>query len=162
MASLLCGKYCNLSVLQNLKIFTISSVSAIAWGLVFGLGFLGVVKAMLLMVLVDFVLVGSFVATFLWFFTNRFLNQNNAITQTNDQKVEWAYAFDVHCNSFFPLFLILYIIQFFFLNLLVRHNWASLIISNSIYLVSVIWYCYGTFLGFNGKYIVCILSDVFY
>lgn len=138
--------------------FTISSVSAIAWGLVFGLGFLGVVKAMLLMVLVDFVLVGSFVATFLWFFTNRFLNQNNAITQTNDQRVEWAYAFDVHCNSFFPLFLILYIIQFFFLNLLIRHNWASLIISNSIYLISVIWYCYGTFLGFNGKY----MSFVYY
>lgn len=107
---------------------------------------------MLLMVLVDFVLVGSIVATFLWFFTNRFLNQSNAITQTNDQKVEWAYAFDVHCNSFFPLFLILYIIQFFFLNLLIRHNWASLIISNSIYLISIVWYCYGTFLGFNGKY----------
>ncbi|KAK4515633.1 uncharacterized protein ATC70_010584 [Mucor velutinosus] len=124
-------------------------VSAIAWGLVFGLGFLGVVKAMLLMVLVDFVLVGSIVATFLWFFTNRFLNQSNAITQTNDQKVEWAYAFDVHCNSFFPLFLILYIIQFFFLNLLIRHNWASLVISNAIYLISIVWYCYGTFLGFN-------------
>ncbi|KAL7333206.1 hypothetical protein PS15p_202140 [Mucor circinelloides] len=128
------------------------SVSAIAWGLVFGLGLLGVVKAMLLMVLVDFVLVGSIVATCLWFFTNRFLNQSNAITQTNDQKVEWAYAFDVHCNSFFPLFLILYIVQFFFLNLLIRHNWASLIISNSIYLISIVWYCYGTFLGFNGKH----------
>ncbi|KAI8642446.1 UNC-50 [Parasitella parasitica] len=128
------------------------SISAIAWGFVFGLGILGVLKAMLLMVLVDFVLVGSFVTTFLWLVTNKFLNQNHGTTQTNDQKVEWAYAFDVHCNSFFPLFLILYIIQFFFLNLLIRHNWASLIISNSIYLISIIWYCYGTFLGFNGKY----------
>jgi hypothetical protein len=24
------------------------------------------------------------------------------------QSIEWAYAFDIHCNSFFPLFLILY------------------------------------------------------
>lgn len=103
---------------------------------------------MLFMVVVDFVLVGSIVATFTWFVTNRFLCQTS---QTNDQRVEWAYAFDIHCNSFFPLFLILYIIQFFFLNLLIRHNWASIVISNLIYLVSATWYCYGTFLGFNGK-----------
>lgn len=104
---------------------------------------------MLFMVVVDFVLVGSIVATFTWFITNRFLCQNNMMT--NDQKVEWAYAFDIHCNSFFPLFLILYVIQFFFLPVLIRSNWICLIASNLIYLISTTWYCYGTFLGFNGK-----------
>ncbi|KAI8380733.1 UNC-50 [Blakeslea trispora] len=123
-------------------------VSAVAWGLVFGLGIVGILRAMLFMILVDFVLVGSLVATFTWFITNRFLCQSNGI-QTADQKVEWAYAFDIHCNSYFPLFLILYIIQFFFLKLLIQHNWASIITSNLLYLVSATWYCYGTFLGFN-------------
>jgi hypothetical protein len=151
LASLLCGKVklefqCHIQV----QLLTMMIVSAVAWGLVFGLGMIGILRAMLFMVIVDFVLVGSIVATFTWFVTNRFLCQNNA-AQTNDQRVEWAYAFDIHCNSFFPLFLILYIIQFFFLNLLIRHNWASIIISNLIYLVSAAWYCYGTFLGFNGK-----------
>lgn len=122
-------------------------LSAIAWGLVFGLGIVGILRAMLFMVIVDFVLVGSAVASFTWFVTNTFLRQNN--TMTNDQKVEWAYAFDIHCNSFFPIFLILYIIQFFFLPILIKSNYISLIASNLIYLTSMTWYCYGTFLGFN-------------
>ncbi|KAI9345776.1 UNC-50 [Pilaira anomala] len=122
-------------------------LSAVAWGLVIGLGMIGILRAMLFMVIVDFVLVGSIVATFTWFVTNKFLCQNNIMT--NDQRVEWAYAFDIHCNSFFPLFLILYIVQFFFLPLLIKTNWICLITSNFIYLVSMTWYCYGTFLGFN-------------
>lgn len=139
-----------------------SIVSAVAWGLVIGLGMIGILRAMLFMVIVDFVLVGSIVATFTWFVTNKFLCQNNIMT--NDQRVEWAYAFDIHCNSFFPLFLILYIVQFFFLPLLIKNNWICLITSNFIYLVSVTWYCYGTFLGFNGIFLIsfykctCILK----
>ncbi|KAI8094728.1 UNC-50 [Thamnidium elegans] len=122
-------------------------LSAVAWGLVIGLGMMGILRAMLFMVIVDFVLVGSIVATFTWFVTNRFLSQSNMMT--NDQRVEWAYAFDIHCNSFFPLFLILYVVQFFFLPLLIKSNWVCLIASNLVYLVSMTWYCYGTFLGFN-------------
>lgn len=124
-------------------------MSALAWGLVFGLGMMGILRAMLFMVVVDFVLVGSLVATFTWFITNRFLCQSKMMT--NDSKVEWAYAFDIHCNSFFPLFLILYIIQFFFLPVLIKSNLVSLLTANLIYLISMAWYCYGTFLGFNGK-----------
>lgn len=68
-----------------------------------------------------------------------------------EQKVEWAYAFDVHCNSFFPLFLILYVLQFFFMPLLQRHNWISIFIGNTMYLTAAVWYIYGTFLGYNGN-----------
>ena len=28
-----------------------------------------------------------------------------------EQEVEWLYAFDVHCNSFFLLFLVVYVLQ---------------------------------------------------
>ncbi|KAI7895807.1 UNC-50-like protein [Mucor mucedo] len=123
-------------------------VSALAWGVVFGLGMVGILRAMLFMVVVDFVLVGSLVATLTWFITNRFLCQQGKM-MTQDSQVEWAYAFDIHCNSFFPLFLILYIVQFFFLPVLIKSNLVCLVAANILYLVSVAWYCYGTFLGFN-------------
>ena len=84
------------------------------------------------------------------FVTNRFLTHNH-MAHAVDQNVEWAYAFDVHCNSFFPVFLILYVLQFFFMPLLQRSNWISLFVGNTMYFTSIIWYIYGTFLGFNGK-----------
>jgi hypothetical protein len=84
------------------------------------------------------------------FLTNRYLRTNT--NQAGDQQVEWAYAFDIHCNSFFPLFLMLYILQFFIFPIITRHNIVSLTVGNFIYFVSIVWYIYGTFLGFNGKF----------
>ncbi|KAI8333097.1 UNC-50-like protein [Chlamydoabsidia padenii] len=124
------------------------SASAIAWGLVYGLGLVGILRAVLFMICVDFLIVGALVATGCWFVTNRFLAQN-AMSHATTQQVEWAYAFDIHCNSFFPVFLILYVVQFFFMPLLQRTNWISLLVGNSMYLVSSLWYIYGTFLGYN-------------
>ncbi|KAI8391565.1 UNC-50 [Radiomyces spectabilis] len=123
-------------------------ISALAWGLAYGLGIMGIVRAMLFMVIVDFLCIGSLVATFSWFVTNRFLTHNQ-MAHAVEQKVEWAYAFDVHCNSFFPVFLILYVVQFFFISLLKRSNWISLFVGNTMYFVSAVWYIYGTFLGYN-------------
>ena len=45
------------------------------------------------------------------FITNKFMREQ--ITHSVDQSVEWAYAFDVHCNAFFPLLLILHGLQLF-------------------------------------------------
>lgn len=39
---------------------------------------------------------------------NRFLRKRNLPQHQVEQHVEWLYAFDVHCNSWFPLFLELY------------------------------------------------------
>ncbi|OZJ06285.1 hypothetical protein BZG36_00815 [Bifiguratus adelaidae] len=125
------------------------SVSAIAWGLVYGTGFLSILKMILFMVLIDFVTVGAIVATFNWFVTNRFLTHRNNM-HTIDQRVEWAYAFDVHCNAFFPLFLALYVVQFVFMPLLVHDNFVAKFVGNSMYLVAIVYYLYITFLGYNG------------
>lgn len=38
---------------------------------------------------------------------NKFLRKKLHSHQV-EQHVEWLYAFDVHCNSYFPLFLVLY------------------------------------------------------
>ena len=35
-----------------------------------------------------------------------------------EQDVEWAYCWDVHCNAFFPTFLLLHVVQYFLLHIL--------------------------------------------
>ncbi|RUS22351.1 UNC-50 [Endogone sp. FLAS-F59071] len=123
-------------------------LSAIAWGIAYGHGFLGILRMMFFMVFIDFVLVGAAVASFCWFTSNRFLTHTSSIHST-DQSVEWPYAFDVHCNAFFPLFLVLYVIQFFFMPLLISRSWIALFVGNSMYLFAACYYSYITFLGYN-------------
>ena len=83
-------------------------------------------------------------------FANRFLTHKHTL-QAVEQTVEWAYAFDVHCNSFFPLFLMLYIAQFFLMRVLIKDIWICLFLGNTMYLIAIGYYCYITFLGYNGK-----------
>ena len=59
-------------------------------------------------VLVDFLLLGLAVSSAAWYAANRFLRRRNLPSHAVEQHVEWLYAFDVHCNSYFPLFLLLY------------------------------------------------------
>ncbi|KVI10807.1 UNC-50-like protein [Cynara cardunculus var. scolymus] len=59
------------------------------------------------------------------------------------------YAFDVHCNSFFPLFVVLYVIHFFISPLLVAHGFIPLLLSNLIFTVAMSYYHYLNFLGYD-------------
>ena len=67
-------------------------------------------------VAVDFILLGVGTSTLCWWLANNYLLAGKGShTHTVEQRVEWLYAFDIHCNSFFPLFLLLYVIHFFLL-----------------------------------------------
>jgi len=123
-------------------------LTAIAWGIAYGHGFLGLIRMMFFMVFVDFVLVGAVVASISWFFTNRFL-RHSPTSHTVVQTVEWAYAFDVHANAFFSLFLILYIVQYFFMPVLLRDGWASAFLGDTMYLFAAGHYVFVTFLGYD-------------
>ena len=79
-------------------------------------------------------------------------NTNNANSLHVKQRVEWLYAFDIHCNAFFPLFLILYGIQFFLLPLVLGESLFALILSNSLYALAFSWYFYITHLGYRGTF----------
>ncbi|OSX79462.1 hypothetical protein BU14_0076s0018 [Porphyra umbilicalis] len=74
--------------------------------------------------------------------------------------IEWLYAFDVHCNAFFPAFLAVYVVQYFLLPLFLGGasggaaaattggsliRWAG----NSLWLGAWGAYVYGTFLGWE-------------
>ncbi|KAE9447138.1 hypothetical protein C3L33_20949, partial [Rhododendron williamsianum] len=60
------------------------------------------------------------------FLTNNYLREEAPNSHVVEQRVEWQvqklctlYAFDVHCNSFFPMFVMLYVMHYFLSPLLV-------------------------------------------
>ena len=64
------------------------------------------------------------------------------------QRVEWLYAFDVHCNASFPAFVLLGVVQFLLLPVLVSTSMVATVLSNSLFLAACVVYFYNTFLGF--------------
>ncbi|KAK1629585.1 hypothetical protein QYE76_003900 [Lolium multiflorum] len=61
----------------------------------------------------------------------------------------WLYAFDVHCNSFFPAFIILYVLQYFLSPLLIAHGFFPALLSNLLFMVAISYYHYLNFLGYD-------------
>jgi hypothetical protein len=79
--------------------------------IVFGLGFFEFIAFLLWVIFVDCIGSGCLLATVGWWVSNKFLREQSTFTVA--EKVEWAFAFDVHCNAFFPLLLILHVVQLF-------------------------------------------------
>lgn len=88
-------------------------MSSIGVAVVFGLGFTKFVSVFLWVVFVDCIGVGLVIGSLLWFVSNKYLKEQYH-AHSVDQNVELAYAFDVHCNAFFPLLIILHVLQLFF------------------------------------------------
>ena len=105
------------------------------------------------MILRDYLLVGIIVATILWcvprallvypiihailfyrVFSNRVLVSPPSHSTPADSRVEWGYAFDVHTNAFFPLYLTLYLAQLFLLPIVLKDNWVCIWVGNTLYL----------------------------
>ena len=92
-----------------------------------------------------------------------------------DSAVEWAYAFDVHTNAFFPFWLALYVaqvrmltgpqscrtdaVQLFLLPIVLKDIWICLWVGNTLYLAAFAQYTYGIYLGLNGA---CAVTAVLY
>ncbi|XP_057788207.1 uncharacterized protein LOC131005319 isoform X3 [Salvia miltiorrhiza] len=83
-----------------------------------------------------------------WFFTNNYLREEAPNSHVVEQRVEWLYAFDVHCNSFFPMFLLLYVVHYFISPLLVAHGFIPVLLSNLLFMAAISYYHYLNFLGY--------------
>eukprot|EP01138_Halocafeteria_seosinensis_P000114 gb/GECG01000118.1/.p1 GENE.gb/GECG01000118.1/~~gb/GECG01000118.1/.p1 ORF type:complete len:295 (+),score=22.55 gb/GECG01000118.1/:1-885(+) len=70
-----------------------------------------------------------------------------------EQEVEWMYAFDVHTNSFWVMFLIGYVGQYAILPLLLSQYYYNLgmVCGNLLYTAAIAGYWYITFSGYVGK-----------
>ncbi|EFN56073.1 hypothetical protein CHLNCDRAFT_22928 [Chlorella variabilis] len=128
---------------------TLVALAALAYCLAFshsvGRSLLTIVSA----VAVDFLAVGAAIATAGWALSNRFLRRQNQHSHAVEQSVEWMYAFDVHCNAFFPMFLLLYVLQLVLCPVLLMHTFVATVLSAVLYAVGSAFYVYITFLGYS-------------
>lgn len=96
---------------------------------------------------VNYLALGALIATALWRYCNRFLMAGVMLHEVR-REVEWPYSFDVHCNSFFPYFVLTSVVHLAALPLLSGEGFWSRLLANSIYAAGACAYCYVTFLGY--------------
>lgn len=79
------------------------------------------------------------------------VSSSSSSSSTNHamEPVEWMYAFDIHCNSFFPFFVIVYIVQYFLLPIVLSNSFFAFVLSNTIYTLAFGSYFYVTHLGYR-------------
>ncbi|KAL2489213.1 UNC-50 family protein [Forsythia ovata] len=99
--------------------------------------------------LFHFFITGAVVAALCWFVTNNYLREEVPDSHVVEQRVEWLYAFDVHCNSFFPMFALLYVVHYFLSPLLVAHGFVPVLLSNLLFMAAISYYHYLNFLGYD-------------
>lgn len=121
-------------------------ISSIGFSLVLKIHFVGFIKLILWTVFVDYVGVGLLIATIFWFISNKYM----IMAPPRGQDVEWAYAFDVHLNAFFPLLMILHLFQLVFLGPFINAGYfLGLVFGNTLWLIAIMYYIYNTFLGYS-------------
>ncbi|CAL8088845.1 unnamed protein product [Calicophoron daubneyi] len=139
-------------VLMGLLVIVSSSI--FAWFTSFNV--LDTVLFVFWIVVFEFISVALMAATFMWILSNHYLvekwqtSSSDILTMhptaDDSSDVEWGYAFDIHLNAFFPIF----VIQFFLLplrNVLV--GFLGLLVGNSFWLLGALYYSYITFLGYS-------------
>eukprot|EP01127_Copromyxa_protea_P010758 TRINITY_DN2653_c0_g1_i1.p1 TRINITY_DN2653_c0_g1~~TRINITY_DN2653_c0_g1_i1.p1 ORF type:complete len:260 (-),score=42.59 TRINITY_DN2653_c0_g1_i1:19-798(-) len=131
-------------------------ISSLAYAVAFNNdGITEILRLVFWTILVDFLLVGGILSSFTWLVANHYLNPKAPTTAdatgklSTSPSVEWLYAFDIHCNSFFPLYIFLYVLQYLLVFVLYQENYVSLFLSNTLYIVALGYYYYITFLGFT-------------
>jgi hypothetical protein len=104
-------------------------------------------------VVINYILVGVVVATAGQFIANQYLAAKKGNGKSNNntsvEPVEWMYAFDIHCNAFFPFFVIVYIIQYFLLPIVLSLSFFAFFVSNTIYSIAFGYYFYIMHLGYR-------------
>lgn len=128
------------------------------------------------MVLWDFLLVAALTSSLLWCVVNehfkprvtthRLCTNTILVVRGTDAKMEWAYAFDLHCNGFVALLGWLYIAQLFLLPVATGHKWIHIFVGNTLYFIAYapvipcilgltlrrfIQYFYIVYLGLSGE-----------
>ncbi|KAL7568416.1 hypothetical protein ACA910_012134 [Epithemia clementina (nom. ined.)] len=126
-------------------------VSAVAYSVAFRISVAGSISFLLYTVVWNWLGMGIALSTVCREIANRQLVGQQTATSTSHvrQQVEWLYAFDIHCNSFFPVFVVLYGAQFFLLPLVLGEGFIPLLLANSLYAVALSWYWYITHLGYR-------------
>lgn len=123
-------------------------IASIAYSVAFRITLSGAVSFILYTFLWNWLGMGLILSSLCREIANRHLTVHQSSSHVR-QQVEWLYAFDIHCNSFFPVFAILYGFQFFLLPIVLGEGLLALIVANTLYAVALGWYWYITHLGYR-------------
>ncbi|KAJ8901173.1 hypothetical protein NDN08_007023 [Rhodosorus marinus] len=130
-------------------IVLLMAISSLAYAIAFHRNFFGFLKAVFFSVVIDFLLAGVVLSTIMWWVANTYLRIDSTGTHATEQYVEWMYSFDVHCNSYFPFFMIVNVGQYFLLPLFLRKGMLWAIFANLLYCCAGAYYTFVTFLGYD-------------
>ena len=124
-------------------------VATLAWAVALQvpIGIFSLLGVLTESVLLFWLLFGAAAATAGWWASNKYLRAAPH-EQAVEQRVEWLYCFDIHCNAFFLLFLVLYVLQFFLLPLLGGSSFLALLCANTLWATAFGVYFYVSFLGY--------------
>ncbi|XP_065573561.1 protein unc-50 homolog isoform X2 [Artemia franciscana] len=129
-------------------------ITSIGFKFVLDLHFVGFVKFLLYTLFVDCIAVSVVVASVSWFVLNRYFRKPQCL----NEDVEWGYTFDVHLNAYFPSLILLHLVQLFFYHIFISQDWfLSRVFGNLLWVISIGYYVYITFLGYSS---VPILQNV--
>lgn len=121
-------------------------VSTIAYGIAFRVSGFGTWLWMLLHAQLHFLGAGAAIATVGWWFANKYLRVHHS--HSVEQEVEWLYAFDIHCNAFFPFFVLLCPVQYLLLPFVMGDSFLGTALGNTLYAAAFVAYVYIHFLGY--------------
>ncbi|KAE8887446.1 hypothetical protein PF005_g22738 [Phytophthora fragariae] len=133
--------------------FAFLLVATVAWAIAFRVDSAAKYASLLFhAVVVEWLGFGLVISTLCWWIANHHLRQRNSHGMGEalyvEQRVEWQFAFDIHCNSFFIMFLFLYVLQFLLAPMLASDSFVSLLVGNLLYSLGWGFYMYITFLGY--------------
>ena len=136
-------------------------LTGVAWGLAYAQNVGGVIKVAFGFVLGHFLAGSLAVATIAYFLVGRLLGPGvpglpgrrrglfTSINGDGGEQLEFGYCFDVAIRAFLPVWVLLYVVQFFLMPIIAKEYWLGLFVGNSLYLVAGGYYAVITFLGYN-------------
>jgi hypothetical protein len=125
------------------------AAAGLAYGICFGENWYHQVRTFLYFIVYHFLALGILVSGASILVAKKYLRKNTSVHGVS-QDMEWLYAFDVHCNAFFPLFLLTYVVQYFGLPFLYTPaSIAACITANTLHTIAVVYYFYVVYLGYN-------------
>lgn len=119
-----------------------------AYGICFGETWFAQLRTFFYFFFLHFIVVGIAVSAVCVLVAEHHLRKKSSVHGAA-QPMEYLYAFDVHCNAFFPLFLLTYVVQYLFLPLLYSEGLVETILANLLHTFAVAYYCYVVSLGYN-------------
>ncbi|KAJ5080422.1 protein unc-50 [Anaeramoeba ignava] len=123
-------------------------ISSIGFGICFRIdSFFAFLKLIFKSIFISFLLLGLSVSLIGWIISNKYLKKTGL--HIAEQFVEFQYSFDIHCNSYFPFFIITNIIVYLLLPIILSTSRISIIFGNFLYIFAYSVYFYITFLGYK-------------